>query len=30
MEYIGDDELMEVTPENIRMRKVNLVKFGSI
>lgn len=30
MEYIGDDELLEVTPENIRMRKVNLVKFGSI
>ena len=27
MEYIGDDELLEVTPENIRMRKVNLVKF---
>ena len=30
MEYIGDDELLEVTPESIRMRKVNLVKFGSI
>ena len=30
MEYIGDDELLEVTPENIRMRKVDLVKFGSI
>ncbi len=30
MEYIGDDELLEVTPDNIRMRKVNLVKFGSI
>ena len=30
LEYIGDDELVEVTPENIRMRKQNLVKFGSI
>lgn len=30
MEYIGDDELFEITPKNIRMRKVNLVKFGSI
>ena len=30
MEYIGDDELLEITPKNIRMRKVNLVKFGSI
>ena len=24
MEYIGEDELMEVTPENIRMRKADL------
>ena len=30
LEYIGDDELVEITPENIRMRKQNLVKFGSI
>ena len=30
LEYIGDDELVEVTPQNIRMRKQNLVKFGSI
>ena len=30
LEYIGEDELVEVTPENIRMRKQNLVKFGSI
>lgn len=30
LEYISDDELVEVTPENIRMRKQNLVKFGSI
>ena len=30
LEYIGDDELVEVTPENVRMRKQNLVKFGSI
>ena len=26
MEYIGEDELMEVTPENIRMRKADLTK----
>ena len=30
LEYIGEDELVEITPENIRMRKQNLVKFGSI
>ena len=30
LEYIGDDELVEITPENIRMRKQNLVKFNSI
>jgi GTP-binding protein len=30
LEYIGDDELVEVTPENIRMRKLDLVKFKSI
>ena len=30
MEYIGDDELLEITPENVRMRKVDLVKFRSI
>lgn len=30
MEYIADDELVEVTPENVRMRKVDLVKFRSI
>ena len=30
MEYIGDDELVEITPQNIRMRKVDLVKFRSI
>ena len=27
LEYISDDELMEVTPENIRMRKADLVKI---
>jgi len=27
LEYISDDELMEVTPENVRMRKANLVKI---
>ena len=27
MEYISDDELMEVTPENMRMRKADLVKL---
>ena len=26
LEYIGDDELVEVTPKNIRMRKVTLDK----
>ena len=26
LEYIADDELMEVTPQNIRMRKADLVK----
>jgi len=30
LEYIADDELVEITPENIRMRKVDLVKFHSI
>ena len=30
LEYIGDDELMEVTPENIRLRKMDLVKFRNI
>src|SRR5574344_1554700 len=30
MDYIGDDELVEITPESIRMRKVDLVKFRSI
>lgn len=30
MEYIADDELLEITPENVRMRKVDLVKFRSI
>ena len=30
MEYIGDDELVEITPQNIRMRKKDLVKFRSI
>ncbi len=24
MEYIGDDEYMEVTPENLRLRKIYL------
>jgi GTP-binding protein len=27
LEYIEDDELVEITPENIRIRKANLVKF---
>ncbi len=26
MEYIGEDELMEITPENIRMRKADLTQ----
>lgn len=26
LEYIGDDELVEITPENIRMRKADLTK----
>ncbi|MCQ2739314.1 MAG: translational GTPase TypA [bacterium] len=30
LEYIGDDELVEITPQNIRMRKQDLVKFRSI
>jgi len=30
LEYIGDDELVEITPENIRMRKQDLIKFHSI
>ena len=30
LEYIGDDELVEITPQNIRMRKMDLVKFKSI
>ena len=24
LEYIGEDELVEVTPQNVRMRKANL------
>ena len=24
LQYIGDDELVEVTPENIRIRKIDL------
>ena len=27
LEYISDDELVEVTPQNIRMRKYDLVKL---
>ena len=30
LEYIADDELMEVTPENIRIRKMDLVKFRNV
>ena len=30
LEYIGDDELVEITPQSIRMRKQDLVKFHSI
>ena len=30
LEYIGDDELVEITPKSIRMRKQDLVKFHSI
>ena len=30
LEYIADDELMEVTPENVRIRKMDLVKFRGI
>ncbi len=30
LEYIAEDELVEITPENIRMRKLDLVKFKSI
>ena len=27
LEYIGEDELLEITPENIRIRKANWVKL---
>ena len=27
LEYVGDDELVEVTPKNIRLRKVLLKEF---
>ena len=27
LEYISDDELVEITPENVRMRKYDLVKL---
>ena len=27
LEYIGEDELVEVTPENVRIRKINLQKL---
>jgi GTP-binding protein len=27
MEYIGEDEYVEVTPKNIRMRKIYLKEF---
>ena len=30
LDYINEDELVEVTPENVRMRKQDLVKFKSI
>jgi GTP-binding protein len=30
LEYIADDELMEITPENIRMRKANSVKLNKL
>jgi GTP-binding protein len=30
LEYIADDELMEITPENIRMRKANWVKLNKL
>ena len=26
LEYIGDEELVEITPENIRLRKADLTK----
>lgn len=26
LEYIGDDELVEITPENVRIRKADLTK----
>ena len=26
MEYIGDDELVEITPQNIRIRKADLTR----
>ena len=29
LEYIGDDELVEITPENIRIRKASWVKLRS-
>ena len=29
LEYIEDDELVEITPENVRIRKANLVKITS-
>ena len=27
LEYIQDDELVEITPQNVRMRKADLVKL---
>lgn len=27
LEYISDDELVEITPENVRIRKADLVKL---
>ena len=28
MEYIKDDEYLEVTPQSLRMRKINFIKLS--
>ncbi len=30
LEYIGDDELVEITPENVRMRKANNIRLDKL
>jgi GTP-binding protein len=29
LEYIGDDELVEITPKNVRIRKVHLTEVDA-